>query len=165
MINRDEANQLLDQLAKRFDIPYLELNDVDTAVVAFGEAHDLIIEFVEKDGQFVYWCVVGSLAGVMHDSEQFELARYLLNRNFPSKSLDGAYLATDSELDVVLLAKRIDVLPSEAENFIRSAQIFAEQVLHVASDIEDTINSIGRSESSGEEALRGGSDDNTYIKI
>ncbi|MEO9530031.1 type III secretion system chaperone [Roseibium sp.] len=165
MITRDEANLLLSHLAKRFDIASLELNDVNTVVLAFGETNELIIEFVEQGGLFVFWCVVGSLASLCGDKKQLEFAKYLLNKNFPSKALNGAYFATDSELDVVLLARRVEFNPSQSAEFIQGARVFAEQALHVTKELDKAVLELPGHEPAEAMALqRGDEHDTTFIR-
>lgn len=167
MISRDEANLLLGHLAERFGIFHLELNEVDTVVLAFGDMHELIIEYVEKHQCFVLWCAVASIAQFGTSAEQGEIMRYLLNRNFPTKSLDGSYFATDSELSVVLLARQLEVHLADRDGFMRQARIFAEQALEISSEIDETIRKLGDKGSfdQGFGSNDRGRDTGTFIKV
>lgn len=135
MMGRQQANLVLSQLAKRFDISSLSLSDVNTVVLEFGDTHELIIEFDELTGQFVYWCIVGDLARLENDKEVLEIMKYLLGKNFPNNTMSGAFFALDIELEVVLLGKRQNFYPSESESFIQSTINFAELAVIVTREI------------------------------
>lgn len=166
MLSRHEANTILDHLARDSGMATLELNEQDTLVLAFGDTHELIIEFVAQDGVFVLWCAVGTLEDAGADAEQLEFARYLLNRNFPSKSLNGAYLATDLELDVVLLARRIEPHPSECERFVRDTKIFAEHAMLMTQHLQEFVTKISAKSLAGTSpAFEGVHDGNSLLKL
>lgn len=132
MVTREQADIALAAFAKKAGITRLAFDHSGTALVAFGDRQELIIYHSDQSGQIQVWSPLHDfmLAGPLEADEA--LMRHLLEQNFPSSVLGGAYFAIDSEMGVVLLGAQIAADDQNMRTFADQVTAFAEQVLAIS---------------------------------
>ena len=107
VITRDEADQVLKTFAEAHGMGELYFDENNGAVVEYGEDGALIFEYSGNDKCIVLWAPLFSLAIAERAEAETALLKFLLGRNFPAAQLDGAHLALEKDMGVVVMAKRL----------------------------------------------------------
>ncbi|MEL7389111.1 MAG: type III secretion system chaperone [Pseudomonadota bacterium] len=135
MVTKEQADIALAAFAEKVGIAHLAFDHSGTALVAFGDEQELIIYYSEQSGQIEVWSPLHEfiLAGTPDADDA--LMRHILEKNFPSSVLDGAYFAIDGEMGVVLLGAQIAIDTHDIMVFADKVTAFAEQVIAMNSTL------------------------------
>ena len=142
MLTTSHANAALQALARDVGVASLELDQSNTALIAFGDTHELIFHFLPERGGFQFWAPLHSQTLSDEAEADLLLLRHVLQQNFPSVQLGGSYFALDASVGVILLGKFVPLDPATPARFIQETKAFAEQVSHVASGFEDGLKAM-----------------------
>ena len=138
MTTRDEAEQILKTFAEAHGIAGLCLDENNGAVVEYGEDGALIFEYSDNDNCIVLWAPLFSLAIAESAEAETALLKFLLSRNFPSAQLDGAYLALEEDMGIIVMAKRLHPEPARGAEVVELVNRFLQQ----ARDTTELVSSI-----------------------
>ncbi len=146
MVTREEADIALAAFAKKVGIPRLEFDHSGTALVGFGDQYELIIFYDATLAQIQLWSPLQDfmLTGVREDDET--LMRVLLEKNFPSYVMGGAYFAIDHELGVALIGRSTLIDSRDHDAFTNTIIAFSRHVVEIG---EKLTQEIGNASSAG----------------
>lgn len=139
MMSREDADIALEAFAQIAGISPLRLDQSGTALLAFGEKHEMIFCHSSQTDQLQMWCPLGDVSLSGSDDTDGKLLRYLLEKNFPATALNGAYFAMDAEMGVVLLGLTVVVNTHDGTGFADTVKAFAKQVIAISPRIEKDI--------------------------
>ena len=139
MVTKEQADIALAAFANKVGIARLAFDHSGTALVAFGDQQELIIYHSSQSGQLEVWSPLQEfmLAGTPDADDA--LMRHLLEKNFPSTALNGAYFAIDGEMGVVLLGAQITMDGQDITAFADKVTAFAEQVLAISATLTKDV--------------------------
>ncbi len=139
-MSRENAEFALEAFSKKVGIATLRFDQSGTALLAFGERQELIFHCVEQSDQLQVWSPLNDV--MLTGGAEFDCAlmNYLLEKNFPSSALNGAYFAVDSEIGVVLLGRQVVIDTQNTDGFAETVTAFAQQVITITAAIANDVS-------------------------
>ncbi|MEM9785835.1 MAG: type III secretion system chaperone [Pseudomonadota bacterium] len=142
-MSREDAEHALEAFSKRVGIAPLRFDKSGTALLAFGEKQELIFYYAAETDQLQIWSPLNDHMLSGQPDADCALMRYLLEKNFPSTALQGAYFAIDRDMGVVLLGRSITIDVQNIDRLVDVVTAFAKQVLTIiaaiAGDVSDAL--------------------------
>ncbi len=139
MLSREDADIVLDAFSKNVGIATLRLDQSGTALLAFGDAQELIFHYVAQSGQLQVWSPLHGLTLSGTTQEDSALMHYLLKKNFPSATLSGAYFAIDADIGVALLGYVIGKDVYAVDKMVADIKAFAYRVIDIVAAVEKDV--------------------------
>ncbi len=139
MLTKTQANTALNALAQDVGVAKLELDQSNTALIAFGDTHELIFHFLPERSGFQFWAPLHHFTLSGDAEADLALLRHILEKNFPTVSLNGSYFALDSSVGVVLLGRYVPLDGAVTTDFIETTKVFADQVVHLSKSLQGEL--------------------------
>ncbi len=139
-MSREDAEHALEAFSKQVGIAPLRFDQSGTALLAFGDAQELIFYSAEDTGQLQIWSPLNDHMLSGKADLDCALMRHLLEKNFPSTALNGAYFAIDSEIGVVLLGCSVKIDRQNIDPFVDKVTAFAQHVMDITATMATEVS-------------------------